>query len=46
MGGIRGGAYWVQDVRKLLRKTKEHEVTMKEKIDDRKTKLIELLLEQ
>ena len=46
MGGIRGGAYWVQDVRKLLRKTKEHEVTMKEKIDDRKTKLIELQLEQ
>lgn len=46
MGGIRGGDYWIQDVRKLLRQTKEYEGTLEEKIQDRKLKLIELELEQ
>lgn len=46
MGGIRGGGYWVQDVRKLIKQTKEYEGTLEQKITDRETKLLELQLEQ
>ena len=46
MGGVRGGAYWVGDIKKLSKKTKEHEKTMVEQIEARKLKLIELELER
>ena len=46
MGGVRGGAYWVQDVKKLNVKTKEYEKTMEQQIEDRKAKLVGLRLEQ
>jgi hypothetical protein len=46
MGGVRGGAYWVQDVKKLLRETRTYEGTLGEKIEDRKTRILALKLEQ
>ena len=36
MGGVRGGAYWSQDVRKLMKGVKEHESSLEEKIAARK----------
>lgn len=36
MGGVRGGAYWVQDVRKLVRETEEHEKSIEKNIAARK----------
>ena len=46
MGGIRGGAYWTQDVKKLNIKTRAHEKTIKGKLETKRKTLIDLRSEQ